>query len=162
MNQISFKNRIALYFSITTAILIALVFVMIFFTVRSGVYNDLDNDLRTEADVLLKEIKINHNSFTIADEEWKEKEHNKIDINPILIQFINSDGKNFAKSPNLKGANLTYGNNGVYNSMLNGATVSQYQLIVSNQGTNIGYIIVATPMQEALQLLANLERVLLI
>lgn len=162
MSRISFKNRIALYFSITTALLIFIVFVVIYFTVKSGVYQDLDNDLDTEIKVLLEEINISENSFTISDNEWKEKEHNTLDINPIFIQFVNSRGRAFVKSPNLKGASLSFGNKGYYNSSLNGSAIRQYQVPVFYKEKVVGHILVATPMEEALQILRNLRKTFLI
>lgn len=167
MSTISFKNRIALYFSISTALLIFAVFVVIYFIVRSGVYRELDHDLDTEIKVLFDEITVNDDGFRIADEEWEEKEHNTLDINPIFIQFTNIKGETFAKSPNLKDAALYFRqpvqqDSSRYNSSLNRAAVRQYQVPVLYNKKTVGYIIVATPMEEALQLLKNLQNVLII
>jgi signal transduction histidine kinase len=167
MNNISFKNRIALYFSISTALLVLVVFVVIYYIVKSEVYQDLDNDLDTEVKVLLDEIAIDSSGFQIADEEWEEKEHKTLDINPIFIQFIDIGGNIFAKSPNLKDASLYFkkSNNKAgqhYNSFLNGAAVRQYHIAVPYKNSTVGYIVVATPMEDAGLLLKNLQNILVI
>lgn len=162
MPHITFRDRIALYYSITTALLVAVVFITIYFTVRDAVYQDLDHDLSTEAAVLLKEIVVDETHFSIAAEEWKEQEHITVDINPLFVQFMNSGGEIFATSPNMKSATLSIKKNGYSNSSLNGASVRQYQFTVSNKERPVGHIIIAAPMDEALQLVFNLERVLFI
>jgi hypothetical protein len=35
-------------------------------------------------------------------EEWKEREHNTVDVNPVFIQFLDSKDNLIEKSPNLK------------------------------------------------------------
>lgn len=167
MNRVSFKNRIALYFSISTALLVFIVFVVIYLTVRTGVYNDLDNDLNTEADNLMLEITVQSDGFSIAEEEWQEKEHNTLDINPIFIQFADTEGHSFVTSPNLKKASLSFQEQNdkselYFNSSLNGAAIRQYQMPVLYNNKKVGYIIVATPMKDAVQLLQNLRNILII
>ncbi len=167
MNRISFKNRIALYFSISTALLVFIVFVVIYVIVKSGVYRDIDNDLDNEVKVLFNEINVTSSGFSIADEEWEEKEHNTLDINPIFIQFRNAKGISLIKSPNLKGVNLEFNNltekNGLYyNTFLNGSAVRQFQIPVYYKTRIVGHIIVATPLEDVAQLLKNLRKTLFI
>jgi hypothetical protein len=47
----------------------------------------------TRNEQAFKEIEIVGNSFhLIHKEEWKEREHNTLDVNPVFIQFIDQDG----------------------------------------------------------------------
>ncbi|OYQ38063.1 two-component sensor histidine kinase [Flavobacterium cyanobacteriorum] len=167
MNSISFKSRIAVYFSISTALLVFIVFVVIYFTVRSAVYEDLDHDLDTEIKMLTAEIRVTGKGISVLGEEWKEKEHNTLDINPIFVQLITPEGNIIIKSPNLKKASLLFDVNNAedrlhHNTFLGGAAVRQLGISVRYKGKNVGYIVVATPMEDARQLLENLQNTLAI
>ena len=166
MNKISFRNRISLYFITSTALLVFLVFAVLYFIVRAGVYNDLENDLLTEVADLRTEIMVDRNGFTVIPEEWKEKEHITLDINPIFIQFVNRRGELFDKSPNLKNASLHF--NGPSNkilftdSYLDTIPVRQQQVPVLYDNAIVGYMVVATPLAEANGLLQNLRSAMLV
>ncbi len=166
MNKISFRNRISLYFITSTALLIFLVFAVLYFVVRAGVYSDLDNDLRTEVADLRTEITVDSTGFNVIPEEWKEKEHITLDINPIYIQFVTNRGELFDKSPNLKGASLHF--NGpadeilFTDSFLDTIAVRQEQVPVLYNDGIVGYMIVATSLEEANGLLRNLRSAMLI
>ena len=167
MANVSFKNRIALYFSISTAFLVFLVFLVLFLIVKSAVYKDLDNDLDKEVRDLFTEITVNDTGFTIEDEEWEEKEHITLDINPIFIQFTNNNGKPFERSPNLKGATLAFkpvtgANTTYYNGQLDSVAVRQEQIAVKYNGHIVGYMLVATPMEDASRILESLWRTMAI
>lgn len=166
MNSISFKNRIALYYSITTAVLVLAVFLVILLIVRQGVYKDIDNDLQKEIDDLLTEITAGPAGFSVEQEEWHEKEHNTLDINPIFIQFADASGRILDRSPNLKKMQLRFGqpaeNELFYNSTLDSIQVRQARMPVRYQGKTVGYIIVAAPLEDARSLIDNLEKTLLV
>ena len=166
MLSISFRNRIALYYSITVAALVFLLLAVIFFIVKAGVYNDLDQDLTKEMDDLLTEITITGNGFSVIPEEWHEKEHNTLDINPIFIQFTTASGELFDRSPNLKQSTLLFRKTGsgriFYDSTLSGKQVRQAQLPVTWKNNIVGYILVAAPLEDATAVLQNLEKAILI
>jgi len=74
MPQFSFKNRIASYYIITTALLIFVVFFVIYSIVKFSVYNHLNNDIKSEVEKHLSEIKIEDNNFHLMHkQEWKER-----------------------------------------------------------------------------------------
>jgi signal transduction histidine kinase len=162
---IAFRNRIALFYSITAAILVLLVFALIYLIVSSGVYSSLDNDLQKEVDDLYTEITVTPAGFSVEKEEWYEKEHNTLDINPIFIQFTDRHGKLSDRSPNLKESKLKYRTlteDIFYDSLLDNIPVRQAQVPVRFKDTVVGYILVAVPLQDAGNLLYNLKRVLFI
>ena len=166
MPSISFRNRIALYYSITVAALVFLLLAVIFFIVKAGVYNDLDQDLTKEMDDLLTEITVTRNGFSVVPEEWHEKEHNTLDINPIFIQFTDTSGRLFDRSPNLKLSRLLFRKTGsgrtFFDSTLNGKQVRQAQLPVTFKNKAVGYILVATPLESVTTVLNNLKKVIFI
>jgi len=56
--NLSFKNRLAFYYMLATAIIIAVVFSIVYLIVQNTVYKNLDNVLTFEARKHTKEIKI--------------------------------------------------------------------------------------------------------
>lgn len=166
MPSISFRNRIALYYSITVAALVFLLLALIFFIVRASVYSDLDQDLTKELDDLLTEITVTANGFSVIPEEWHEKEHNTLDINPIFIQFTDTTGRLFDRSPNLKLSRLLFRITGsgrtFFDSTLNGKQVRQAQLPVTFKNKTVGHILVATPLESSTAVLNNLKKVIFI
>lgn len=162
---IAFRNRIALFYSITASILMLLVFMVIFLIVRNGMYSSLDNDLQKEVDDLYTEITVTPTGFSVEKEEWYEKEHNTLDINPIFIQFTDRHGKLSDRSPNLKDSKLKYRaltEDIFYDSLLDSIPVRQAQVPVRFKDTVVGYILVAAPLQDAQNLLRNLQEVLFV
>lgn len=160
MKPTSFRNRIALHYSIATAMLTGVVFGVIYFTVKSEVYQDLDNDLEAEIESLMKEIVVRPDGFSVSDQEWTENEHNTVAINPIFIEFLDREGKVTKRSPNLKKAVLASGAKGFSNSSLNGTAIRRYQVPVLHNQQVVGQIVVATPMEEPLNLLKKLSQIL--
>lgn len=58
MTSLSFKNRIALNYILTTGLLVLVAFSAIYFIVKLSVYNRIDENLNIEIQDHLKEIKI--------------------------------------------------------------------------------------------------------
>ena len=109
MQKLSFKNRIALNYIITTALLIFVVFFTIYSIVKFSVYNHLNDDISKEVKNHLNEIEIIDTSYRLIHlNEWNEREHNTIDVNPVFIEFIDSQKKVIEKSPNLKNETLIF------------------------------------------------------
>ena len=167
MQQLSFKNRIALNYIVTTALLIFVVFCMIYSIVKFSVYNHVNTDIKSEADKHLTEIEIVGNSFhLIHKEEWKEREHNTLDVNPVFIQFIDQDGKLIEKSPNLKKTTLAfnprYVANVLFDTTLANSAIRQMQVPIYNKSKIIGYLIVAISLEDATMVLDNISEVLII
>ena len=103
MQPLSFKNRIAFNYIITTGLLIFVVFFSIYTIVKISVYSHINDDIKSEVNKHLTEIEIDDEHIgLIHNDEWREREHNTVAVNPVFIQFYNKDGKLAEKSPNLK------------------------------------------------------------
>ena len=107
--NLSYKNRIAFYYLFATAVIVSIVFVIIYIIVQTTMYRNLDRDLSFEANKHTTEIFIQGDSIKFAHKaEWEEREHREVRVNPVFIQIINKDGQFMDKSPNLKEERLPF------------------------------------------------------
>jgi signal transduction histidine kinase len=161
MQQLSFKNRIASNYIITTALLIFVVFFVIYSIVRFSVYVKVNNDIKTEVAKHLKEIEVKENCvLLVREEQWKQVQFAKVDVSPAFIQFVDELGALVNKSPNLKQKKLTYyadkANNELFDGKLDNISVRQIQVPLY-QGTKIiGFLIVAMSLEDSKMVLNNL------
>ncbi|NDI99957.1 HAMP domain-containing protein [Flavobacterium sp. LaA7.5] len=167
MFKLSYKNRIAFYYIISTALFIFSVFLVLYNSVKAGVYNDLESDITTEVADLYDEIKTTPEGFTLIDEhEWKEKEHNTLDINPIFIQFVDTKGNFLDKSPNLKQEQLPVilppAQEAFYNTKIKTAAIRQTQVPIYHNKKVVGYILVAMSLEDANTVLDNLFGIMIV
>lgn len=167
MHQLSFKNRIASNYIVTTALLIFVVFFIIYSIVKFSVYSHVNNDITNEVEKCFSEIEIVGNRLhLIHKEEWKEVEHNTLDVNPVFIQFVDQNRKVVEKSPNLKKQSLTYFSeivdNEFFDTKLADNSIRQIQVPIYQKTKIIGYIIIAMSLEDATMVLNNLFEVLLI
>ncbi len=166
MFSFSYRNRIAFNYIITTALLIFVVFCTIYSIVKFSVYNHLNNDIGKEVKNHMNEIEIRNNAiFLIHVEEWKEREHNTVDVNPVFIQFLDKNGDLIEKSPNLKKQNLTLHKNvedgELFDTKLLNNKIRQIQIPIYNQTKKIGYLLIAMSLEDASMVLQNLSEVLI-
>lgn len=167
MQQLSFKNRIASNYIITTALLIFVVFSVIYFIVRLSVYNHINSDISIEVAHHFKELDISNDSFKlIHQDEWKEREHNTVDVNPVFIQFLDQKGKLVEKSPNLKNETLLFNpnveDNELFDTNLLGSKIRQIQFPIISHNKKVGYIVIAMSLEGASIVLQNLLDILII
>lgn len=167
MQQLSFKNRIASYYIITTALLIFVVFFIIYSIVKLSVYNHLNTDIAKEVKNHLNEIGIKNNTFYLMHaREWEEREHNTVDVNPVFIQFLDKNGDVIEKSPNLKNEVLYFNkdipNNELFDTKILGNKIRQIQVPIFEGSKIIGYLIIAMSLEGALIVLQNLAEILII
>ena len=167
MQQLSFKNRIASHYIITTALLIFVVFFVIYSIVKLSVYNHLNTDIAKEVKNHLPEIGIKNNTFYLMHaREWEEREHNTVDVNPVFIQFLDKNGDVIEKSPNLKNEVLYFNkdipNNELFDTKILGNKIRQIQVPIFEGSTIIGYLIIAMSLEGALIVLQNLAEILII
>ncbi|WP_031426391.1 sensor histidine kinase [Flavimarina sp. Hel_I_48] len=165
--KLNFKTRIALYYMIATGIIMAVVFLAIFFVVQNTVYNNLDKDLDFEAHKHSKEVTITRDTIYFSNKaELEEREHLEVQVNPVFLQITDASGKLFDKSPNLKGNNLIVIDNqqtGKYNNTtLTHIPIRQVQLPLYHDGRKHGYIIAAMSLTASLNVITNLKYTLLI
>lgn len=167
MQKLSFKNRIASNYIITTALLIFVVFFVIYSIVRFSVYVKVNNEIKLEVAKHLKEIEVKENCvLLVREEQWKAIQFNKVDVSPAFIQFVDELGALVNKSPNLKKKTLTYYpeaiNNSLFDGKLDNISVRQIQVPLY-QGTKIiGYLIVAMSLEDSKMVLNNLFFILIV
>jgi signal transduction histidine kinase len=167
MQQLSFKNRIASLYIITTALLIAVVFFVIYFSVSFSVYSHVNDDIQSESAKHLTEIAVSNSNFhLIHKNEWMEREHNTIDVNPVFVQFIDENKQLVEKSPNLKRSNLQFNSqipfSQLFDYKLEGKSIRQIQLPIYQEKKIVGYLMVAMSLENSYMVLNDLLEVLLI
>ena len=165
--KFSFKNRIALHYMIATAIIMAVIFGIVFFVVRETMYQNIDKSLNFEASKHSGEIKIAGDAIQfINKKEWEEVEHKEIQMNPIFIQIIDTKGKVMDKSPNLKSDVLPFKTKDQYgshfNTFLKDQTIRQIQKPIESNGSIKGYMLAAMTLEPSMMVLHKLRNTLLI
>lgn len=163
--KLSFKTRIALHYFVATGIVVAIVFVVLFQIVKATIYDNLDRDLDYEQDIHLEELNLNTLTFTNR-EEWEEREHMEVQVNPVFVQVINSKETITDKSPNLKQNQLQFNahldNSAHFNTYLNARLIRQTQKLVFKKGQLAGYIITAMSFESSYEIIRLLCAILLI
>ena len=167
MKNFSFRNRIALNYIITTALLIGIVFVTIFIVVEIGVSNHLNDDLQTEVDRHSQEVEVKNRTIALKrHKEWMEREHNTVGVDPVFIEFLDIDGNLIDKSPNLKESHLLYDlkqkDNVFFDGELAEKRIRQVQVpILDERGARVGHLLVAVAREGSEVVLETLGRILL-
>ena len=167
MKQLSFKSRIAFNYIITTALLIFVVFFAIFSIVKHSVYSHINSDIRSEVEKHLSEVVIKDNYIGLNhDDEWKEREHNTVAVNPVFVQFYNSSGIIADKSPNLKIQTLVFHpeipDNEFFDTKLVRKTIRQIQVPLYQNQKKKGYLLIAMSLEDATMVLQNLLNTIII
>ncbi|TRX16477.1 sensor histidine kinase [Flavobacterium franklandianum] len=166
MEPLSFKNRIAFNYIITTGLLIFVVFFSIYSIVKISVYSHINDDIRSEVNKHLTEIEIKDSYIgLIHNDEWREREHNSVAVNPVFIQFYNQNGKLAEKSPNLKIHTLIFNqninDNEFFDTQLVNKSIRQIQVPIFQNSIKKGYLLVAMSLEDAKMVLQNLAKILL-
>lgn len=167
MRQLSFKNRIASNYIITTSLLIFVVFFLIYSSVRLSVYTHVNNNIRSEVEKHLSEIEIKENCvLLIHEDEWKEREHNTVEVNPVFVQFVDELGTVIEKSPNLKNLTLTFNSyepdDVLFDTELINISIRQIQVPLYQKTKIIGYLLIAMSLEDSSMVLHNLSRILML
>ena len=116
---VSLRNRIAFYYTIATAFLIAIVFTTIYFMVENVVYKQFDDEIKSEITEVLSDSNIStHNFQGFAnirdikdDDNDKDNESGKKKKSPVdtdFIQLVNSTGEVMNKSASLSWLSLIH------------------------------------------------------
>jgi len=167
MNKLSFRNRIAFNYIISTGLLIFVVFFGIYMIVKFSVYSHINDDIKSEVAKHLTEIEITDNHIgLIHNEEWREREHNAVAVNPVFVQFYDESGKLAEKSPNLKIHRLLFNpdvaDNDFYDTQLVTKSIRQIQVPIFQNSVKKGYLLVAMSLEDAKMVLNNLSEILII
>lgn len=166
MLSFSFKNRIAFNYIISGAVLIAFVFLSIFYIVKVSVDKHINDEINFELEKHFKEIKIDTlNNYIIKTDEWVARENNSFNINPVFVQFYDNNKQIIDKSPNLKTLNLELLSNQYnevfYNTILKNEAIRQIQKPIYQDNKIIAYVIVGMSIDD-LEIVLILQKVLLI
>lgn len=167
MIPFSFKNRIAFNYIISTALLVFVVFFVIYSIVKISVYHHVNNDISLEVSKHLTEIEFKNNQIILThQDEWNEREHNTVDVNPVFVQFVDINGNSVAKSPNLKSQSLVLNskipNNELFDSKLSKNAIRQIQVPLINNKKKVGFLLVAMSLEDSLMVITNLSNILII
>ena len=176
---VSLRNRIAFYYTIATAFLIAIVFTTIYFMVENVVYKQFDDEIKREISEILAYSNISiHNFQGFAnikdiddahndnDHDNKSTKKKKLPVDTDFIQLVNRTGEVMNKSASLSWCVLAFNPNqsgtSYFNSDFGGTLVRQAQVpLVNQKGITEGYLIVATPLKNALIVLHDLREIFL-
>jgi len=183
LSVMSLRNRIALYYTIATGFLIAIVFTTIFFMVERIVYKQFDDQIKKEISEILADSNISPDNFqgfesfrdidadhTSEKGENRDEEHKhrrrKLKVDTEFIQLVNRDGEVINKSASLSWCVLAFNPNqsgtSYFDSNFGGSMVRQAQVpLNSADGKNEGYLIVAVPLKNALIVLHDLKDIFL-
>lgn len=164
----SYRDRIARRFTWVTATIILIVFVVIYLVVNFSVIENIDRELALKTQEHVAQISIVDGEirFTYRD-EWLEREHSQIQLNPIFIEIVDLKGKTMDRSPNMGENHLIFdpvltGGRESRNIKLGIQEVRQVQIPLNYEGNSQGYLLVATSFQESREVLTNLRNVLLL
>jgi two-component system heavy metal sensor histidine kinase CusS len=172
---VSLRNRIAVYYTAATAVLIALVFTTLYLMVDRVVYRHFDRELTMAAARVARITVERLNDHPPEKKEGLEREkkdedrrkHRRERLRAEFIQYSASDGTPISRSGNL-GRNILpvkTGSTGTiyFNSTVGGLAVRQVQLRVEGKGeTSPAWISVARPLGDAIAMLGDLRRVLML
>ncbi|MBM3422501.1 MAG: HAMP domain-containing protein [Chlorobi bacterium] len=181
-NPVSLRNRIALYYTIATAVLLALVFTLVFYTVERVVFNHFDEELEREVSEILDErpqgtfdvwkfdlSDDDHNSDADDDDDRMKRDDEKSedDDDEEFFQLVSHEGTVVSRSANLAGNTLAF-LPGLQEKRFRTGTVGQLAVrqiqvpLTDQKGKPEGYLLAAVPVRDAVIVLEDLKQVLLV
>jgi heavy metal sensor kinase len=160
----SLRNRIAFYYTVATAFLIAIVFTFTYLIVESVVYKQFDEKIRTEILEILTKAHIKTKDFK-GFASFQELDNTE-SIDTEFVQVVNSTGEMVKKSSTLSWCALAFNPKQpaetYFNNSFVGSVVRQAQIpLVNRKGVTEGYLIVAVPLKNAIIVLQDLRNVFL-
>ncbi|MBN7815541.1 sensor histidine kinase [Algoriphagus pacificus] len=168
MKNSSYKERLARRLTFVTALLVMLVFGIIYLVVNYTVVENIDRELELETNEHVGQIFLADGEIRFMHkDEWQEQEHQEIQLNPIFIEIVDLEGNSMDKSPNLGPNRLLFhpgwnSKEGAWTIKIGNQQVRQKQILLKHEGKAEGYLLVATSFEDARELLNNLRNILLI
>ena len=163
MLSFSFKNRIAFNYILSSSILIAIVFLSIFNIVKYSVNKHINEEIQEELYKHLDDVSTDFNdTYLIQVDQWRAREHNTISVNPVFVEFYDTNKQLIDKSPNLNNTDVELlendKNNKFTDTKLNGIPIRQIQTPIINKDKVVGYLVVAMSLEdfEIVQILKNI------
>ncbi|MEP0711959.1 ATP-binding protein [Algoriphagus sp.] len=166
--MVSYKERIARRLTLVTALIVLVVFAIIYLVVNFTVVESIDRELQLETDKHVGQIfLVNGEIRFVHKDEWQEQEHSQIQLNPIFIEIVDMQGKSMDRSPNLGANRLSFypdrAKKGEAWTLKTGSReVRQMQIPLNHAGKQEGYMLVAKSFEDARELLTNLRNILLL
>jgi len=147
--------------------LVSVVFFAIYQITSFSINKHINDDIIQESKEYQKEIEIDsNNSYLIQVDQWKERDNNRVKVNPVFVQFLDDNNKLIDKSPNLKGFQLqlykSSKDNQFVDTFLNKQPIRQMQIPLFNRDKKVGYLFVAMSLDSATLILINLRTTLFI
>ena len=169
MNNLSLKNRIAFYYIISAALLISVVFFSIYTIVSITVNTHINDHLKTEVKEYQKKLSHDEDDEElelINHEEWENREHNEVFVDPVYLQISDPDGNVIEKSGNLKNKELLFEKKlqieKITNFKFSGNSIRQIQVPLFYERKLDGYLMVAVSIDEENAILEKLSTILYI
>ncbi len=167
MFSFSYKDRIAFNYILSTGLLISVVFIVIYQSMKYNVNTHINEDIQTEVQKHLEEIEIDrNNTYLIQVDQWRAREHNTVNVNPVFVQFFDSNNQLIDKSPNLKGLQLKMYkesfDNKFIDTYLNKTPIRQIQVPLYDEQKIVGHLFVAMSLDDAQMILTNLRNTLFV
>lgn len=146
--------------------MIAAVFVIIHQIIHYSVNVHINEEIIHELDKHIDDVSIDENdTYLIRVDQWRAREHNSINVNPVFVEFYDNNKKLIDKSPNLKNSNLKLfkklKNRELLDTELNGLPIRQTQTTIVNQGKVVGYIALAMSLND-FEIIDILKKILII
>lgn len=166
--NVSYKERIARRLTLVTALIVLVVFAIIYLVVDYTVVQSIDRELKLETDKHVGQIFLVDGEIRfIHKDEWQEMEHSQIQLNPIFIEIVDIEGNSMDRSPNLGANHLSFYpdralRNEAWTLKTGSREVRQMQIPLNHLGKLQGYMLVAKSFEDARELLTNLRNILLI
>lgn len=166
--KLAYKERIATRLTLVTALIILVVFAVIYLVANFTVINNIDRELALETDKHRDQIFLVNGEIRFSHkDEWQEMEHSQIQLNPIFIEIVDLEGKSMDRSPNLFENHLSFSPEKsaikeAWTLKLGASEVRQMQIPLFTAGKHEGYLLVAKSFADSRELLNNLRNVLLL
>ncbi|OYU81280.1 MAG: two-component sensor histidine kinase [Flavobacterium sp. BFFFF1] len=165
MLPLSFKNRLAFNFMISTALITIGAFFIVYSIVKYSVYSDVNADLEDEISLHFSEMDFNNDIFKWVDKkEWQEKEHNELTVDPVFVEVYDPEGNAVERSPNLKGRNLYFDHRFKHkhyiDTVLNRQAIREVQVPIIKDNRTKGFLLIGMSLEDENAVLANLRMVL--
>jgi signal transduction histidine kinase len=166
--SISYKERIARRLTLVTALIVLVVFSIIYLVVDFTVIQRIDRELKLETDMHVAQIfLVNGEILFVHKDEWKEQDHSQIQLNPIFIEIVDMQGNSMDKSPNLGENHLSFYPDRAkryeaWTLKTGSKEVRQMQIPIFHAGKKEGVLLVAKSFDDTRELLSNLRNILLL
>jgi two-component system heavy metal sensor histidine kinase CusS len=167
VKSLDLSNRIALFYLVSTGLLVGAVFLIIYWIAAATMERHFDDDLMAEFVEVSASMSIqDERVYVIGPHEWTEQEHGTLEMSPVFLQATDTLGTVLRKSANLKTHALrtlpSRRDTFFVNTVLEAGSVRQIQGPLYDHNDRLeGLLLVAVDRSEADLLLHYLRIVML-